>query len=429
MPDVNMPKLSDTMEEGTIVEWKKKTGDEVKSGDVLAEVESDKATFDLEAESDGVLSILVEQGVPAKIGAPIATIGEASAPPAPKKAAPAPAKQKEPEAPPQVAEERQAAAKSAAPPTQPPAAPASSPQGGEVNQPQDGEHIKASPLAKRLAAEMGVDIGSLKGSGPEGRIVKEDVLAAAGGKTPTGERRRPVAEPRAPGPDVEVIDPTRMQTTIARRMAESKSTVPDFTVTVEARVDEAVKMRQQLKDSVPGAEKVTMTDFLVRASALALRKFPEVNTSWVDGRFQRKRAVNIGLAVAPSQGMGLLVPVVHDADLKDLVQISIESRQVIERARSGRPNEGDLSGATFSISNLGMYGVDEFVAIINPPEAAILAVGAIKERPVVRAGEIVPAHLLNVTLACDHRILYGAPAAEFLARIRTLLEEPLSLAL
>jgi pyruvate dehydrogenase E2 component (dihydrolipoamide acetyltransferase) len=418
-----MPKLSDTMEEGTIVEWKKKTGDAVKSGDVLAEVESDKATFDLEAESDGVLSILVEQGVPAKIGAPIATIGEASAPPAPKKASPAPAKKKEPEAPPQVAEEQQPTAKSA-PPKAEPEEKVEQASGGDE---QDGQHIKASPLAKRLAAEMGVDIGSLKGSGPEGRIVKEDVLAAAGGKTPTGERRRPVAEPRAPGPDIEVIDPTRMQATIARRMAESKSTVPEFTVTVEARVDEAVKMRQQLKDSVPGAEKVTMTDFLVRASALALRKFPEVNTSWVDGRFQRKRAVNIGLAVAPSQGMGLLVPVVHDADLKDLVQISIESRQVIERARSGRPNEGDLSGATFSISNLGMYGVDEFVAIINPPEAAILAVGAIKDIPVVEEGRIVPGKVMRMTLSVDHRVFYGATAAQFMAEVRRLIENPVTL--
>jgi pyruvate dehydrogenase E2 component (dihydrolipoamide acetyltransferase) len=429
MPDINMPKLSDTMEEGTIVEWKKKTGDQVKSGDVLAEVESDKATFDLEAESDGVLSILVEQGVPAKIGAPIATIGEASAAPAAQQTSPAPAKQKEPEAPPQAAEEPQAAAKSATPAPHPPAAPATSPQGGEVTLPdaEDGQHVKASPLAKRLAAEMGVDIGSLKGSGPEGRIVKEDVVAAAaGGKTPT-ERRKPTAAPRAPGPDVEVIDPTRMQATIARRMAESKSTVPEFTVTVEARVDEAVKMRQQLKDSVPGAEKVTMTDMLVRACALALRKFPEVNTSWVDGRFQRKRAVNVGLAVAPSQGMGLLVPVVHDADLKDLVQISIESRQVIERARSGRPNEGDLSGATFSISNLGMYGVDEFVAIINPPEAAILAVGAIKDVPVVEEGRIVPGKVMRMTLTVDHRVFYGATAAQFMAEVKRLIESPVTL--
>ena len=452
MANVNMPKLSDTMEEGTIVEWKKKTGDEVKQGDVLAEVESDKATFDLEAETGGVLSILVEQGVPAKIGAPIATIGEASAPAKEKAKAPAATAQpKTPEAPAQVVEEKPAADESAAPPPHSPAAPATSPLRGEdppqgaepgkagsrrtppaseeVAPAESGEdgHVKASPLAKRIAAEMGVDISSLKGSGPEGRIVKEDVLAAAGNKT-AGERRRPSpAAPRAAGPDVEVIDPTRMQSTIARRMVESKSTVPEFTVTVEARVDEAVSMRQQLKDSVPGADKVTMTDMLVRACALALRKFPEVNTSWVDGRFQRKRAVNIGLAVAPSQGMGLLVPVVHDADIKDLIQISIESRQVIERARSGRPNEGDLSGATFSISNLGMYGVDEFVAIINPPEAAILAVGAIKDVPVVDEGRIVAGKVMRMTLSVDHRVFYGATAAQFMAEVKRLIENPVTL--
>jgi pyruvate dehydrogenase E2 component (dihydrolipoamide acetyltransferase) len=407
MPDVNMPKLSDTMEEGTIVEWKKKTGDEVKAGDVLAEVESDKATFDLEAESGGVLSILVEQGVPAKIGAPIATIGEASAAPAKAKASPPAA----------------AAPKAPAPPapSPPPAEPAPPSIATE-----DGERIKASPLAKRLAAETGVDLASLKGSGPDGRIVKEDVLAAKGTSGPA-ERRRPEAASRAPGPDVEVVEPSRMQATIARRMAEAKATVPEFTVTVEARVDEAVSMRRQLKDSVPGADKVTMTDMLVRACALALMKFPEVNSSWVDGRFQRKRAINIGLAVAPSQGMGLLVPVVHDADAKDLIQISIESRQVIERARSGRPAEGDLSGATFSISNLGMFGVDEFVAIINPPEAAILAVGAIKDVPVVEDGRIVPGKVMRMTLSVDHRVFYGATAAQFMAEVKRLIENPVTL--
>jgi pyruvate dehydrogenase E2 component (dihydrolipoamide acetyltransferase) len=226
---------------------------------------------------------------------------------------------------------------------------------------------------------------------------------------------------------VEVVEPTRMQATIARRMAESKTTVPEFTVTVEARVDLAVSMRQQLKDSVPGADKVTITDFLVRACALALRKFPEVNSSWVDGKFQRKQHISIGLAVAPSEGMGLLVPVVHDADLKDLIQISIESRQVIERARSGRPAEGDLSGATFSISNLGMYGVDEFVAIINPPEAAILAVGAIKEVPVVDQGRIVPGKVMRMTLSVDHRVFYGATAAQFMAEVKRLIENPVTL--
>src|SRR5207249_8129230 len=282
------------------------------------------------------------------------------------------AKPKEPETPAPVAEERAPAQKSPPPRETPKERPAPARQPTQDGQ-QDGLEVKASPLARRLAEEMGVDLASLKGSGPEGRIVKEDVIAA-GGSRPKSDRRRPMpTTERAAGPDVEVVEPSRMQATIARRMGESKSTIPEFQVTVEARVDLAVSLRQQLKDSVAGAEKVTMTDFLVRACALALRKFPEVNSSWVDGKFQRKRGINIGLAVAPSQGMGLLVPVVHDADIKDLIQISIESRQVIERARSGRPNEGDLSGATFSISNLGMFGVDEFTAIINPPEAAILA--------------------------------------------------------
>jgi pyruvate dehydrogenase E2 component (dihydrolipoamide acetyltransferase) len=414
-----MPKLSDTMEEGTIVEWKKKSGDQVKTGEVLAEVESDKATFDLEAESDGTLQILVEQGVPAKIGAPIARIGEGGG------QAPSSAKPKEPETPPPMAEERAPTPKSAAPKEAPPQKPA--PKQEPPPPPQDGQTVKASPLAKRLAEEMGVDLASVKGSGPEGRIVKEDVMAAGGTRPKTDRRRPQPAAERAPGPDVEVVEPTRMQATIAKRMVESKSTVPEFQVTVEARVDLAVSLRQQMKDSVPGAEKVTMTDFLVRACALALRKFPEVNSSWADGKFQRKRSINIGLAVPPAQGMGLLVPVVHDADVKDIVQISIESRQVIERARSGRPAEGDLSGATFSISNLGMYGVDEFTAIINPPEAAILAVGAIKEVPLVEGGRIVPGKVMRMTLSIDHRVFYGATAAQFMAELKRLIENPVTL--
>jgi pyruvate dehydrogenase E2 component (dihydrolipoamide acetyltransferase) len=432
MADVNMPKLSDTMEEGTIVQWKKKSGEQVKKGDVLAEVESDKATFDLEAEDEGVLNILVEQGIPAKIGAPIARIGDAAeaavpqaapAPAAAEAATPvAPAAEEVPSAEPPPSQAAPAEL-SPAPPAQASPAVAAAPAGNG-----SAVEVKASPLARRLAAEMGVDIASLKGTGPDGRIVKEDVLAAGGRTaTPTRQAPAPVATPRPSGPDVEVVEPTRMQATIARRMLESKTTVPEFTVTVEARVDQAVSMRQQLKDSVPGADKVTMTDMLVRACAVALRKFPEVNSSWIDGRFHRKRAVNIGLAVAPSQGMGLLVPVVHDADLKDLIQISIESRQVIERARSGRPAEGDLSGATFSISNLGMYGVDEFVAIINPPEAAILAVGAIKDAAVVQDGHLVPGKVMRMTLSVDHRVFYGATAAQFMAEVKRLIENPVTL--
>ena len=446
MPDVNMPKLSDTMEEGTIVEWKKKDGEEVHKGEVLAEVESDKATFDLEAEDDGVLSIKVEKGVPAKIGAPIASIGPAgSAQPAkqaksdgekaekaksegPKaKAEPAAAETETAEGPEQeapVAEEQPAQTTAEEPEAPPAAKPAPARRGSDGA--SDGAAVKASPLARRLAEQLGVDLSGVKGSGPDGRIVKEDVEALAKGKSGAA-RQAPAPARRATGPEVETLEPTRMQATIARRMAESKATVPEFTVTVEARVDLAVSMRQQLKDSVPGADKVTMTDFLVRACALALRKFPEVNSSWVDGRFQRKRSVNIGLAVAPSQGMGLLVPVVHDADTKDIVQISIESRQVIERARSGRPAEGDLSGATFSISNLGMFGVDEFVAIINPPEAAILAVGAIKDAAVVEDGRVVAGKVMRMTLSVDHRVFYGATAAQFMAEVKRLLENPVTL--
>jgi len=424
MTDINMPKLSDTMEEGTVVEWKKKTGDPVKKGEVIAEVESDKATFDLESEADGVLNILVEQGVPAKIGAPIARIGDAGAPtPAASGGTSRPGGEVKPK-------EAPKSEKKTPPPQPPPNAPPptpSAPNGADGAPRVAGSpEVKASPLARRLASELGVNLATVQGTGPEGRIVKEDVEAAAAGKAAPVRTPSPTP-PRASGPEVEVVEPTRMQATIARRMAESKSTIPEFTVTVEARVDLAVAMRQQLKDSVPGAEKVTMTDFLVRAGALALRKFPEVNSSWVDGKFQRKRRISIGLAVAPSQGMGLLVPVVHDADLKDLIQISIESRQVIERARSGRPAEGDLTGATFSISNLGMYGVDEFTAIINPPEAAILAVGAIKDVAVVDAGRVVPGKVMRMTLSVDHRVFYGATAAQFMAEVKRLIENPVTL--
>jgi pyruvate dehydrogenase E2 component (dihydrolipoamide acetyltransferase) len=408
MSDVNMPKLSDTMEEGTVLEWKKQDGDQVQRGEVLAEIESDKASFEIEAESDGVLHIVVDKGEPVPVGQQIAVIGDAAATPAtsvgarlasPSTASPSSAR---------------TPAQTARPEPRPAAAPA-------------GNGVKASPLARRLAREMGVDLAGLEGSGPEGRIVKEDVLAAAGAVPAAAARTAAATAPRPTGPSVEVQEPTRMQATIARRMTESKTTVPHFYVTVEARVDEAVRLREQVKDLVPGAEKVTMTDLLTRASAIALTKFPEVNASWVDGHFERKRSVNIGLAVPPAEGMGLLVPVVHDVDRKDLVQISIEARQVIERARSGKPAAGDLEGGTFSISNLGMYGVDEFNAIINPPESAILAVGAIKDAPVVEGGQLRVGKVMRMTLSVDHRVFYGTTAAQFMAEVTRLIENPVSL--
>jgi pyruvate dehydrogenase E2 component (dihydrolipoamide acetyltransferase) len=404
--DVNMPKLSDTMEEGTVLEWKKRDGEEVHRGEVLAEIESDKASFEIEAEGDGVLHIAVEKGQAVPVGQLIGRIGgEAPVAAAPAPPAPAPAAPERPAAP-------------AQPATPPQRAPASN----------GAERVKASPIARRLAEELGVDLAAVTGSGPEGRIVKEDVLAVA----ERSGRRTAVATapaPRPAGAEVEQVEPNRMQATIARRMTESKTTVPHFYVTVEARVDEAVRLRQQLKETVPNADRVTMTDLLTRACAIALTRFPEVNASWVDGRFQRKRSVNIGLAVPPAQGMGLLVPVVHDVDRKDLVQISIDARQVIERARSGKPSPGDLEGGTFSISNLGMYGVDEFNAIINPPESAILAVGAIKDAPVVEDGRVTVGKVMRMTLSVDHRVFYGATAAQFMAEVKRLVENPVSLVL
>jgi pyruvate dehydrogenase E2 component (dihydrolipoamide acetyltransferase) len=445
MSDVNMPKLSDTMEEGTVLEWKKQDGDEVHKGDVLAEIESDKASFEIEAEADGVLHIVVDKGSPVPVGQQIATIGGEPVPrqeaktagdegqveekaPAEPAEEPATAAQEgpgrepreEPEAEPEEEKPAAARAEAATAEKKP------SEQPAERAAARDG--VKASPLARRLAREMGVELSSLTGSGPDGRIVKEDVVAAAeksGGRR--GTQKEPARPRRRVGPEVEVEEPNRMQATIARRMTQSKTTVPHFYVTVEARVDEAVRLRQQLKDMVPNADRVTMTDMLTRASAIALTRFPEVNASWVDGHFERKRSVNIGLAVPPAQGLGLLVPVVHDVERKDLVQISIESRQAIERARSGKPSQGDLEGGTFSISNLGMYGVDEFSAIINPPESAILAVGTIKDAPVVEDGRLAVGKVMRMTLSVDHRVFYGATAAQFMAEVKRLIENPVSL--
>ena len=426
MADVNMPKLSDTMEEGTVIEWKKKSGEAVKKGDVLAEVESDKASFELAADADGVLSIVVDAGKPIPVGDLIANIGKEGEKPATKKAQKA-----EPAAPVDEEgagrpQEPQGGVKAPEEPReepeeQKPAAAAAS-RGGD-----DGDRLKASPIAARLAAEMGIDLRSLKGSGPEGRIVKEDVLAVAR-QTPGGRQaaaNRPL--PPRTGPEIEHEELTRMQTIVARRMTESKTTVPHFYLTTEARMDEAVRIQKQIRETVAGAEKLTISDLVMRASALALRRFPNVNASWAGDHIEVKRRINIGFAVA--QPKGLVVPVLRDADAKDLVQISIESRQMIERARAGKPSPADLEGGTFSISNLGMFGVTEFAAVVNMPEAAILAVGAVVDRPVLDSGAIVPGMVMAMTLSVDHRVLYGADGAQFLAEVRRLLENPVSLVL
>jgi len=434
------------MEEGTVIEWKKKTGDAIKKGDVLAEVESDKASFELEADADGVLSIVIDAGKAVPVGDVIANIGKEGD--APAKAATKPEAEAEDKSEtdakakpkPKPAEDEQVVSPAAEGEVEGPAVepseerseeaaqarPAATGDGGDDGG-SDGTRIKASPIAARLAAEMGVNLAELKGSGPDGRIIKEDVLAAAkqGG---TGGRAAPQQRVAArSGPEVEHEELTRMQTIVARRMVESKTTVPHFYLTTEARMDEAVRIQKQIRETVTGAEKLTISDLVMRASALALRRFPGVNASWGGDHIEVKRRINIGFAVA--QPKGLVVPVLKDVDAKDLVQISIESRQLIERARAGKPSPQDLEGGTFSISNLGMFGITEFAAVVNMPEAAILAIGAVTDRPVVENGQIVPGKLMKMTLSVDHRVLYGADGAQFLAEVKRLLENPVSLVL
>jgi pyruvate dehydrogenase E2 component (dihydrolipoamide acetyltransferase) len=465
MPDVVMPRLSDSMEEGTILKWLKAEGDEVARGDELVEIETDKATMTYEADTPGTLSIVAQEGDTLPIGQVIARIGaggeaaagegataeatqqaEASGNGAPSEAAPAATSAA-------TAEPPAAAAEPAAPAQPAPTAPSSEGNGGRA---------KASPVARRIAREQGIDLSALQGTGPGGRIVKADVEAAASGGAPQAaapaETARaeaapaapaaPAAEPQAapaaavPPPlaasvaetgtakgDVSVQDLTRTQQVIARRMAESKATVPEFTIATDVDMEGAVELRKQLKaaaETVNGAMP-SYNDMVVKASALALREYPRANGSYKDGHFELYSRVNVGVAVAAQEA--LVVPTVFDADRKSLGEIARDTRTLAERVRANAITPPELSGGTFTVSNLGMFGVTEFSAVINPPQAAILAVGKMEPRAVVRDGEIVARNILTITLVCDHRILYGADAAEFLARIKALLEQPIALAL
>jgi pyruvate dehydrogenase E2 component (dihydrolipoamide acetyltransferase) len=452
--DVVMPRLSDSMEEGTILRWLKADGDDVRRGDELVEIETDKATMTYEADQDGVLNIVAAEGATLAIGEVIASIGEGGGPNGGDPAAAAteapPPEVPEPVVEPVVEEPETPVARTAAehgaataatqdapipamPPAPAPPAPAAAPA--------PGERVKASPVARRIAREQGVDLAALNGSGPGGRIVKADVEAAATpGAAQAAARPEPAAAPVEAAPvaapadvatakgDVRVQELTRTQQVIARRMAEAKATVPEFTLEAEIDMDAAVRTREELK-AMAGEEAVvpSYNDMIVKASALALREFPRANGAYRDGHFELFSRVNVGVAVA---GEGsLVVPVVFDADGKALGEIARETRALAARVRDGSITPPELSGGTFTVSNLGMYGISNFTAVINPPQAAILAVGALVERPVVRDGAVVPGHVMPVTLACDHRILYGAEAAEFLGRLRALLEHPAALAL
>ena len=566
MGDIAMPRLSDSMEEGTILRWLKSDGDDVKRGEELVEIETDKANMTYQADAEGVLEIVAQAGATLAVGERIARLGAAGqsrtepsgeqpesdlpqgagaeptrepsqgaaaepdgAPPQGDAAEPARA---EPEG-----ESAQAAAADPGVTSAQDGAPAPDGNGRREQRPQpatapapaaagddngDGR-VKASPVARRMARERGIELARLHGTGPGGRIVKADVEAAAPSEgtrgeapaesfatgaadvaagaptagtseasaagaaeaspagaantSPSGTAAAPPAGTAAAPPagtaaappagtaaappagtatalesgparsategvppavvsgaedeqgrgETEIQDPTRLQRTVARRMAESKATAPDFVLTVEVDMGAAVDLRAQLEAAAGDTPTPSFNDFVVKASALALRDFPRANGAYRDGHFERYSRVNVGVAVA---GLGALaVPTVFDADRKSLGQVARETRALAERVRAGKITPPELSGGTFTVSNLGMYGIRRFVAVINPPQAAILAVGELVPRAVVRGGEVQVRHVMELTLSCDHRILYGADAAQFLACIRTYLEQPLRLAL
>jgi len=402
---LHMPKLSDSMVEGTIIRWLKRDGEPVQDGDELVEIETDKATVVYEAEHSGRLTILAGDGATLSVGAVIAEIGEGPAAGARAAGADGSA---------------QSAGNAAAPAPAPADADGSarhrdgSARGAAGSSPRP----RASPLARRIASELGVDLSAVAGSGPGGRIVKRDVHDAAAARGADGG-----ADPRGA---VTRLVPSASQTTIARRMALAKSTMPEFTLDTEIRMDAVLALRAGAS-GVAAAELPSLSDFIVKACALALREHPAVNAAFVEDAVERYGRVNVGLAVA-APGT-LLVPTIFDADTKSLGRLGRESKALAERARAGRLTPAELSGATFTVSNLGMFGVTRFTAVLNPPQAAILACGAVTERVALRAGEPVAERVLTVTLTCDHRVIYGADGAAFLKTVRENLEEPLRLML
>jgi pyruvate dehydrogenase E2 component (dihydrolipoamide acetyltransferase) len=486
---LGLPKLSPTMEEGVLVRWTKKEGDKVSPGDLIAEVETDKANMDFNVEDEGVLlKLLAKEGETVKLGAPVAIIGKAgedvsallaqaqgAAAPA-KKADPAPAKKAEPakqadaapEAEPETEAEPEAEAapgpaKKAAPakqaaPAKPAPAPAQAP----------GGRLLASPLAKSLAIELGIDLRHIQGTGPGGRIVERDVRAVSDAKAPEASPSDPDVEAdaeakgadaaapasptsedetvyeRPPGTQALAVRQTRepapeaagdfedhpassMRKRIAARLTEAKRDVPHFYLMRQLDAAPLLGYRQRLNDLLGDRGKISVNDLVVKAVALALRRMPECNASWTGDAIRRYRHVHVGIAVAIEDG--LVTPVVRDADLKGIGAIAAEIRDLAERAKSRRLKAHEISGSTFTVSNLGMFGVERFTAILNPPEAGILAIGAVADVPVVEKGALAVGKRMAVTMSCDHRVIDGALGARWLQVLAELVEKPESLAL
>ena len=433
---VEMPKMSDTMEEGVLVAWLVDEGAEVSAGDIIAQVETDKATMDLEVYDDGVLlKKVIGEGDAVPIGGLIAVLGKKGE---------------------DIAEILSRYAGGAGGASSKPAAQDAAVTGnGQDATPVtaavstgDGGRIKASPLARKLAEEHGLDLATLRGSGPEGRIVKRDIELAVGGEAPAPaqEEIRPTSEPTpaptpmpafTPAPIVagdqpaERVKISQMRKAIARRLAQSKFTAPHFYLTIDVDMERAVEARARVNAVAEkeGLQKISFNDIITKACAVALRRHPAVNASYLEekGEILYHKAVHVAVAVAIDEG--LITPVIRHADQKGLSQIATETRHLAQKARDRQLQPDEFEGSTFTTSNLGMFGIEDFTAIINPPEACILAIGAIRDEAVVRDGQIVPGKRMKLTLSCDHRVVDGATGSQFLDTLKKHLEEPLNLLL
>jgi len=459
--EITMPRLSDTMEMGTVIKWNVKEGDAVEPGDVIADIETDKATMELQAYDEGaVAKIIADEGQSMPVGATILVLAEEGEDPSSINVKDNNKKQSDEKKPKSDSEEpdkgkkskrddddsetnkEQGKAKAESRPggdagsqeTDSKAAPErSTPPSGKTN-----GRVAASPLARKIAESEGLDLSNIKGTGPGGRIVRKDVEAAVrrGASAPAQASPSPVPEAPAPEARLEArdVELSNMRRTIARRLVESKTTIPHYQVTVTVNMDPLLELRAQLNEQLESqGVKLSVNDFLVRACALALHKHPYVNASWVDeggeGRIRIHGDVNIGVAVALSEerGGGLVVATLRDADSMGLRSISAETKRLANKAREKGLTIDEMEGATFTLSNLGMFGVEHFTAIINPPNSAILAVGAAVEKPVVRDGQVVIGHEMQMTMSSDHRVIDGAMAARYLGDVREALEHPATL--
>jgi pyruvate dehydrogenase E2 component (dihydrolipoamide acetyltransferase) len=420
---IEMPKLSDTMTVGTLIKWLKKEGDPVKTGDVLAEVETDKATMELESFFDGTLvSIFVKEGSQVPLGAALCAVGKpgekVEAPAAEAPAAPAPPPKADT---PAQAEAAPAPAPAPAPEAKPAAAKAPAPVASAA---PDGGRIKISPLARKLAAEKGVNPAGIAGSGPGGRIVRADILSAPSGggakAAPSGYSGGAPGSAKGPVQEDKVVQVSNMRATIARRLLESKTQIPHFYLDIEVDAGPLLEMRSQLNAALEKeGVKLSVNDFVLKASAEALRRVPAVNCSWEGSAVRYHPAAHVSFAVAIDDG--LITPVIRDAHLKTIFAISTEAKSLGKRAKEKKLAPAEFTGGTFCVSNLGMMGIDRFCAIINPPNAAILAVGTTVKKPVVKDDQIVIGQRMSLTLSADHRVVDGAVGATYLAALRDLL--------